>query len=52
MKAILRNTMTNKLVVELMDDLSEELTEYEVSELFDELGFGEEELENLYISYE
>ena len=51
MKAILRDTRTDELIVEIMDNLEIKLTDDEVQGLIEGYEFSPEELENMYIDY-
>lgn len=52
MRAILKDTRTNEILVELLDNLEEELTDNEIQEFINDLELDEETLENVYVDYE
>lgn len=52
MKAIIRDTRTNEVLIEIADNLEKELTDNEVQEFLNGYELSEDELENIYIDYE
>lgn len=51
MIAVLKNTITDEIIVELMDNLDVELTDDEVQDIINDFEFEPEELEHLYVDY-
>lgn len=52
MKALLKDTRTDEIIVELADNLDEELTDDEVQNILEGCNYDEEDLEYAYVCYE
>lgn len=51
MVAVLKNTITDEIIVELIDNLDVELTDDEVQDIINDFEFEPEELEHLCVDY-
>ena len=51
MKVVLKNIITDEIIVELIDNLDVELTYDEVQDIINNFEFEPEELEHLYVDY-
>lgn len=51
MKLVLKDTRTDKIIVELLDNLEEELSDKEVQELITGLDFDIELMDYIYADY-
>ena len=51
MIAVLKNIITDEIIVELMDNLDVELTDDEVQDIINGFEFEPEELEHIYVDY-
>lgn len=51
MKAVLRDTKTDKIIVELLDNINYELSEEEIENFIEELELTPKDIDNMYIDY-